>query len=109
VSEVTLSDGEVERRVAALEALLEQIEVMPGPNGQTARDAVTGLVEVYGEALARLVKVIAASVMRPGDSAWASGDALVAHLLALHGLHPDPSDALEPPGAFIPLDAVRRR
>ncbi len=61
---------------------------MPGGEGEVARDAVAALVEVYGEALARLLTVIG-----PGSdlARRLAHDPLVGHLLILHGLHPEPT------------------
>jgi Fe-S cluster biogenesis protein NfuA len=70
---MTWSDAEARERVARVEALLA------GLDGQ-ALDAVAGLVDVYGEALARVVDRVPATEL--------AGDELIRHLLIVHGLHP---------------------
>jgi Fe-S cluster biogenesis protein NfuA/nitrite reductase/ring-hydroxylating ferredoxin subunit len=67
-----VEDAEVRERVAHVEALLEAIE-----DDEAATDAVAAVVELYGEALARLV-----AGANPVE------DELVSHLLLLHGIHP---------------------
>jgi len=73
-----LADAEVRARVARVEGLLEQLEQVAD---EPALDAVQALVEIYGEALARIVD-------RGAAGPWVD-DELLAHLLLLHGLHPD--------------------
>jgi hypothetical protein len=85
-----LADAEVEEALQRLDRLLGRIEALPGDDGETARDAVSLLAQVYGEALARAIAVAASTT----DAAAAlSGDQLVSHLLALHGIHPQPLQA----------------
>jgi Fe-S cluster biogenesis protein NfuA len=83
-----VEDREVRQRVAHTEALLLEIEALPDTKARsTAAEAVQGLLELYGEALARMV---ASAAGRGGESileAFAA-DELVSHLLLLHGLHP---------------------
>ena len=67
-----MEDREVRERVARVESLLERIEDDPA-----ATEAVAAVVELYGEAFARLV-----------SGADPVEDELVSHLLLLHGLHP---------------------
>src|ERR687887_1661189 len=67
-----MDDLEVRERVAHVESLLGAIE-----DDEAATDAVAAIVELYGEALARLVA-----------GAEPAEDELVSHLLLLHGLHP---------------------
>jgi hypothetical protein len=47
---------------------------------------VATLAELYGEALARVVEIVA----EPAVLAALTADELVGHLLLLHGLHPEP-------------------
>jgi len=82
-----LDDPAVRERLAALDERLERLEQAPGPTARTALDAVHLLTEVYGEALARTVALLADAP--PARAAFA-GDELLAHLLVLHGVHPDP-------------------
>jgi Fe-S cluster biogenesis protein NfuA len=83
-----VEDREVRQRVAHTEALLLEIESLPDAEVRsTAAEAVQGLLELYGEALARIVE---SASRRGGESileAFAA-DELVSHLLLLHGLHP---------------------
>lgn len=76
---------------ADIERLLEEVEALPDPAArQTATALATALLDLYGEGLARVVEVVA---QRDDDGELAAalaGDDLVAHLLLLHGLHPEP-------------------
>jgi Fe-S cluster biogenesis protein NfuA/nitrite reductase/ring-hydroxylating ferredoxin subunit len=77
------TDEQARERVVRLEAVLEELERLPEPAAATALAAVAGLVEVYGEALARIVGAL------PGELAEAlAGDELVGHLLMVHDLSP---------------------
>jgi Fe-S cluster biogenesis protein NfuA len=68
-----MADAEVRERVARVEELLGGVESSPD-----AVEAVAAVVELYGEALARIVS-------RGGVDL---DDELVSHLLLVHGLHP---------------------
>jgi Fe-S cluster biogenesis protein NfuA len=73
---VISSDTEVRERVAQVEAQLAQLDA-------GAVDAVAGLVELYGEAFARVLAAV------PAESAVSlADDELIGHLLMVHGLHP---------------------
>jgi Fe-S cluster biogenesis protein NfuA len=89
-----LSDPEVERLLAALDELLGQVEQIPGPAGELAVEAVAALAEVYGAALTRAMAYVGGATDGAGTplAAAFTGDALLGHLLALHGIHPDPVD-----------------
>jgi Fe-S cluster biogenesis protein NfuA len=67
-----LDELEVQERVARVETLLGEIEDDP-----QAAEAVQAIVELYGEALARLL-----------NGADPVQDELVSHLLLMHDLHP---------------------
>ncbi|MFF5265273.1 NifU family protein [Actinomadura viridis] len=82
-----LGDEEVAARLARLEEVLGTLEGTPGRTAETALDAVGDLVELYGEALARVIDRVPAG--SPLATAVAD-DPLVGHLLALHGVHPAP-------------------
>lgn len=82
-----LRDDEVGARLTQLDELLEQVEATPGPAGEVALAAVSELTRVYGEALARAGGYAAES---PGVLDAFVRDELVAHLLVLHGIHPEP-------------------
>ncbi|MFG3701118.1 hypothetical protein ACGF5C_24870 [Micromonospora sp. NPDC047620] len=85
-----LDDEAVEPRLARLDAALGQLEQTPGRTAELGLEAVEILTEVYGEALARIIDVVA-DVPRTLDRL--TGDELLRHLLLLHRIHPDP---LEP-------------
>jgi Fe-S cluster biogenesis protein NfuA len=70
-----MDDGEARAQVARVDELLAEIEDDPA-----ALAAVEAVVELYGEALRRLVAL--------GLPQGAVDDELVAHLLLLHDLHP---------------------
>jgi hypothetical protein len=82
-----LDDGGVEALVERVEQLLGRLEEVPGPAGELAGAAVAALTELYGEALGRAVTCARAD---PAVLRSLTDDALVGHLLALHGVHPDP-------------------
>ncbi|MEU1782685.1 NifU family protein [Streptomyces abikoensis] len=65
--------------------LLGQLEAAPGPTARTALEAVRVLTELYGEALARVLDAAG-----PALAERLADDELVGHLLALHGIHPEP-------------------
>lgn len=67
------TDAEARERVGRVEVLLT------GLDGQ-ALDAVAALVELYGEAFARVLDRVPASEL--------ANDELIRHLLIAHGLHP---------------------
>ncbi|MBV9164263.1 MAG: NifU family protein [Pseudonocardiales bacterium] len=82
-----LDDSQVHERLTRLDELLGQVETIPGPAGEIALDAVSALAEVYGEALARVTTYASET---PALMEVMTGDELLAHLLVLHGIHPDP-------------------
>jgi Fe-S cluster biogenesis protein NfuA len=82
-----LDDAAVEQRLARAEDLLGRLEQVPGRTAELAMEVVETLVEIYGEAFAR---VVAAAGEAPGVLAALTGDELVRHLLLLHRVHPDP-------------------
>jgi Fe-S cluster biogenesis protein NfuA len=108
-----LPDEDVEDLIGRLEPLLEQLERATGPVAEVAAQAVEGLALLYGTALARVMaladETLVASLLR---------ERLVRHLLALHGLHPQPvrervlgalddlRPALRTHGAHVELIAV---
>jgi Fe-S cluster biogenesis protein NfuA len=67
-----MDDAEVRERVARIERLLETIDDDP-----KATEAVQAVVELYGEALARMLA-----------GAAPTEDELLSHLLLVHDLHP---------------------
>jgi len=81
-----VDDAVARERVARAEQLLGDLEALPDTRArETASAAVQALVELYGEALARVAGAL------PEDAlARLAGDELVAHLLLIHDLHPVP-------------------
>jgi Fe-S cluster biogenesis protein NfuA len=75
------TDEQARERVAALEQRLERLE-------PAALEAVSGLVEVYGEALGRIVRALG-----PDAVAALAADELVGQLLLIHDLSPQPLEA----------------
>lgn len=80
-----LGDPAVRALLAVLNEQLEQLETMPGPVSDLALTAVAGLAEIYGQALARTLDLADAPLVER-----MLADELVGHLLALHGIHPEP-------------------
>jgi Fe-S cluster biogenesis protein NfuA/nitrite reductase/ring-hydroxylating ferredoxin subunit len=74
-----MDDRQARECVARIEALLEEVEGLPA-----AVELVQGLLDLYGEGLARIV------ASDPTLVARLDGDEVVTHLLLLHGLHPVP-------------------
>ena len=75
--------------VARVEGLLDEVEHLADPAArESALELVQSLVELYGEALARVLE-------RLDDEAVAAlaEDELVGHLMLLHDLHPEPLEA----------------
>jgi Fe-S cluster biogenesis protein NfuA len=80
-----LDDRAVRERLAALDEQLAQLETTPGPIGELALAAVSGLAEIYGQALARALDLVDPALVER-----MLGDELIGHLLVLHGIHPSP-------------------
>lgn len=83
-----LDDAAVRERLSRIDELLEQVEQVAGPTMDAAMEAVQGLTEVYGEALARVLNMADSELARK-----LSDDELVGHLLVLHDVHPEPVEA----------------
>ncbi|GLY75093.1 NifU family protein [Actinoallomurus iriomotensis] len=84
-----LPDEDVEALIGRLEALLDRLERATGPVAELAAQAVEGLALMYGTALARVMAL--AGDDAPELVSALVRDELVHHLLALHGLHPQPA------------------
>jgi hypothetical protein len=82
---VRLDDRAVGERLAALDEQLAQLEATPGAIGELALAAVSGLAEIYGQALARALDLVDPALVQR-----MLGDELIGHLLVLHGIHPSP-------------------
>lgn len=81
-------DIELRERVARLDGLLEQTEAISDADDRSkAVSAIQGLLELYGEGLARLIDRAGELGGREMVDALAE-DELISHLLLLHGLHP---------------------
>lgn len=84
-----LDEREVRERVGRVEALLAEMEALEDPEARAKAAEMAGvLLELYGEALARMMEAVAASGDRERLFEAFAGDELVSHLLILHGLHP---------------------
>ena len=84
VAPARLDDPEVRALLGALNDQLDQLEAMPGPVSELGLTVVAGVAEIYGQALIRTLELAdPAAVERMLD------DELIAHLLALHGIHPE--------------------
>ncbi|MGV9788197.1 NifU family protein [Streptomyces sp. NPDC003435] len=80
-----LADPAVEARLARLDELLERLE--SGGDSAEALESVGLLTDVYGEALARMLDGADGALLDR-----VAGDELLAHLLVLHSLHPEPPE-----------------
>jgi Fe-S cluster biogenesis protein NfuA/nitrite reductase/ring-hydroxylating ferredoxin subunit len=76
-----LDDRETGERIARLEALLEELEGLEEPARSLATETVQSLVDLYGEAFARLIE---GGHIGPE----VADDELISHLLLVHDLHP---------------------
>lgn len=87
-------DASDPRRVAErMESVLEDLEQYPDPRARAlAEEAVRRVSALYGVGLERIVERLAAA--SGGERALRAllEEPLVASLLALHDLHPDPAD-----------------
>lgn len=116
-----LDDPSVRERLAGLNDQLARLEGASGAIGELALSAVSGLAELYGEALARILDLAGPELVgRMVD------DELVGHLLALHDIRPEPDrgvdgirKAVSPQDAgaatrgpgrvtFVPVDSLMR-
>jgi Fe-S cluster biogenesis protein NfuA len=79
-----LDDAAVRGLLAVLNDQLDQLEAMPGPLSELALTAVAGVAEIYGQALVRTLELA-----DPAAVERMLADELIAHLLALHGIHPE--------------------
>jgi hypothetical protein len=80
-----LDDAAVRGLLAVLNDQLAQLETMPGPIAELGLTAIAGLAEIYGQALLRTLELA-----DPAAVERMLGDELIAHLVALHGIHPEP-------------------
>jgi len=79
---IPMDDAAVRLHVARTESLLARLEASGDAD---ARECVEALVQLYGEALARVMARAASA----GLDASLADDELVSHLLLVHGLHPE--------------------
>jgi Fe-S cluster biogenesis protein NfuA len=90
---MSLSDRQARECVARVESLLERLDSVGDPSArEVAIGSVQGLLELYGEGLARIVGHVAEQCDIGTETRLAAalaGDELVSHLLMLHGLHPE--------------------
>lgn len=87
-----VDDRELTQSMGRIETLLEDIESFPDPDlrARTA-EIVQGLLELYGEGLARVLGVIEQQAGPAAGHAIFDAlvkDELISHLLLLHDLHP---------------------
>jgi hypothetical protein len=90
-----MEDREARQLVTEVESRLERLDHLEEGDRTAAHAAIAGLLDLYGEALRRLL----GEGQRRDDGSWlvrfARTDELVSHLLLLHGLHPDGEAPLE--------------
>jgi Fe-S cluster biogenesis protein NfuA/nitrite reductase/ring-hydroxylating ferredoxin subunit len=81
-----MDDVMVRAHVEQLDGLLAQVEQLPDGEARTrALGAIDGLLQLYGEALRRIVTQFAAA---PAALQELREDELVSHLMLLHDVHP---------------------
>ena len=76
-----MDDQTARELVTRIEAQLEDVEQLPDGPRELATELVAGLLELYGEALARVLD-------RADDAPALARDELIGHLMLVHGLHP---------------------
>jgi Fe-S cluster biogenesis protein NfuA/nitrite reductase/ring-hydroxylating ferredoxin subunit len=87
--EMLLDDQGLQKRVARMETLLEEIEALEDPHARSKSGEMVGvLLDLYGEGLARMMEMVAEGNEREKTFESFADDELVSHLLLLHGLHP---------------------
>jgi hypothetical protein len=105
---MTWDNATLRRHVGRVEELLAQLETYRDePAGAVATQAVRALVDLYGDALARVVSLVADGGLVPA----LVEDELLGHLLLVHDLHPNPEgiEPAEPAAPVEPAQLVRRR
>lgn len=81
-----MDDHAARTRVGEIEEALAALERLPAAPRELAFGAVGALVELYGEALARMLARMETTC--PETIGSLAADELVGHLLLIHGLHP---------------------
>ena len=85
-----MEEREVRRRVARIEALLNQLDSLDeGEAKSIALETIQILFELYGEGLRRIVDQTTRANVTGLIDAYKQ-DELISHLLLMHDLHPDP-------------------
>ncbi len=82
-----MDDAAVHQRLDRIDQLLDRLEAVASPTGESAMEVIGLLTEVYGEALARIMGHVGQA---PDIPEALAGDELIGHLLALHQVHPHP-------------------
>lgn len=83
-----MDEVEISEAMAQVEAALAGLDGLPPTIAERMADAVGALTSLYGQVLRTMV----ASATPQAMADWCD-DPLVGHLLALHGLHPQPPAA----------------
>ncbi|HEY6549892.1 MAG TPA: NifU family protein [Solirubrobacterales bacterium] len=79
--------------VGHVEGLLEELESLPDRVArEKANETVAALLDLYGEALERIVAAVSAVDPEGRVASTLGDDELVSHVLLLHDLHPEPLD-----------------
>ena len=94
-----LDDRAVGMRLAALDEQLAQLETTPGPIGELALATVSGLAEIYGQALARALDLVDPALLEPharrrADRAPAGTARHPSHAAPVPGVPGDRGDAV---------------
>jgi hypothetical protein len=79
-------EDRIRAKLTGLDAVLAELMERADAESSTAFEAVRALVDVYGEALARILDRADSALMET-----LVADELVSHLLLVHDLHPDDS------------------
>jgi inorganic triphosphatase YgiF len=74
--------------LSQFDELLGRLERTGGPTAAAALDGIAILAQLYGEALARILCRVSTRTRQQ-----LADDELVGHLMLLHGLHPEPTEA----------------
>src|SRR5579875_3069985 len=80
---------EHQQRAERIEALIEAVSQFPDPQARaTTEELLQALLDMYGEALARILALAAQAESGQALLASLANDDLISSLLLLHGLHP---------------------
>ena len=87
-----LGDKEFQQRVGHVESLIKKLDTVEDETARgSAVDAIQALLQIHGDCLDRIMRIVAANPAEGENLVYRLGDdELVSCVLMLHGLHPVP-------------------